>query len=963
MYSYDHCFTFGDFHLFPTQQRLLRGEIPIALGSRAMEILVVLIEQAGQIVDKETLTRRAWPTTFVEESNLRAQIAALRRALGDGKSPLLIANVPGRGYRFTGPVVQNPAGASATVSRGRQQLPSADRRHNLPSPLARMIGRRRELATISGMLKEHRFVTIAGPGGIGKTTIAIAAAYEMLSDYRDGIFFVEIDSLLDARLLPGAIASVVGLTQHSEASESLLVEHLCSKHALIVLDNCERVIEATAMLAERLLKHAPSIHLLTTSREALRASGEQVFRLEPLQVPPISSALTGAEAMSYSAVQLFVERVASVHRDFVLCDEDAPLVAEICRRLDGIALAIELGAGRVDAFGIHGLATLLDDRFRLLTLDRRTALPRHQTLSATLDWSYSSLPHAHQVMLRRLGVFARTFTAEAACVVAGDIATTEGQLLNLLADLVAKSLVVADVNGSIAYYRLLHTTRAFALSRLHESGDAESCALRHARLYLDRLRDHATESPQCFPPGSHAARNPCEHEIDNVRAALEWAWATDGQLELALELTAASIPLWLSLSLFDEYAFRVKQALDALSAQQQSDTAISPRTALRLWSAHATSLTHRVGGGDDMTEAWRNVLLLSEALDEKEQRFTALWGIWASQRNTSQYASALTVAQQLLETAESINDPFHVAVGERVVGTSLFYLGQLDRAHRHIEKAISRFMFCESQPLPGPLQFDQLIASRSFQAQILLLRGLPDHALAVATHNVEQALDSRNITSIAYALCQGACPVSLYAGDVSTAKYFVDMFLSRSATSELQAWHELARCFEGILSIRTSGSCLGLPILHRAISAILPGGRGPLYTMARIAFCDALLDSDDTHRLSIEIDDMLERAQQCNEIWCMPELLRIKGATYFGDSQDKDVSAGEEYLVRSHQFAKDCGARLWEIRSATVLAKHWSTCGRGADARSLLVDALGSIPTTTDAPDLVAARIALDGLE
>ncbi|MBV8764814.1 MAG: helix-turn-helix transcriptional regulator, partial [Hyphomicrobiales bacterium] len=414
--SSECAFSFGRFRLLPGEQILLEDEKPVRLGSRALDILTMLVEHAGELVSRDELTARVWPDTFVEESSLRVHIAGLRRALGDGHAGnRYVANIPGRGYRFVAPVaVSEEAGPAAPKS------PAAAPTHNLPASLTRMVGRDAVTNALSAELPRRRFITIVGPGGIGKTTVALAVANRRIAAYRDGVRYVDLASLTDPLLMSSMLASVFGLATGSEDRTPELSAFLGNKKLLVVLDSCERVVESAAALAVHLLKSAPGLNILATCREPLYAEGECVRRLMPLKVPPTSRKLTATEALAFPAVQLFAERAIERLDTFELTDADAPIVAEICRKLDGIALAIELAAGRVDAFGLRELARLLNDRFRLLMRGRRTALRRHQTLSAALDWSYEFLEECERIILRRLAVFDSYFTLESAIAIAGD---------------------------------------------------------------------------------------------------------------------------------------------------------------------------------------------------------------------------------------------------------------------------------------------------------------------------------------------------------------------------------------------------------------------------------------------------------------------------------------------------------------------------------------------------------------
>jgi predicted ATPase/DNA-binding winged helix-turn-helix (wHTH) protein len=466
----DRAIEFGSFRLYPTRRLLLEGENPVRLGSRGFDILIALVEHAGELVSKDELMARVWPNTFVEECNLKVQVAGLRRALGDRRdSNRYLATIPGRGYRFVAPVTR--AGVRSTP---------VERARHLPTPVGRMIDRADAVAALMAKLSRHRLVTIVGPGGIGKTTVALAVARGLIGASKAGVGFVDLASVRDPVLVPGALADAFGLEICSEHPIAGLIDALRDNRMLLVLDNCEHVIEAAAVLAAELLNGAPGLRILATSREPLRAEAEHVHRLPPLESPPASAGLTAAAALGFPAVQLFVERAAAAFGDFELDDANAPVVADICRKLDGIPLAIELAADRIDAFGLRGLAAHLDDPLHLLTGGRRSALPRHASLRAALDWGHDLLPLRERTVLRCLAVFAGSFTLEAAGAVVASAEITAADVVECIANLVAKSLIAAEVGGAVPCYRLLETTRAYALEKLADSGDLEELERRRA---------------------------------------------------------------------------------------------------------------------------------------------------------------------------------------------------------------------------------------------------------------------------------------------------------------------------------------------------------------------------------------------------------------------------------------------------------------------------------------------------
>src|SRR6266699_3591040 len=541
----ENAVAFGPFRLLSAQRLLLEGDKPVRLGSRAFDLLAALVERAGEVVRKEELIARAWPQTFVEDANLKMQVSALRRALGDGQGGhRYVVTVPGRGYNFVAPVLhEEPARAAVPPAVAAVSV------HNLPLAMTRMIGREEAVATLVSRLSRERLLTIVGPGGIGKTTVALAVAERMIADHEHGVWLVDLSPLSDPRLVPSAVATVLGLEVRTENPLPGLIAALRDRRMLLLLDNCEHVIDAAASLAAAVLTGVPRVNILATSREPLGIAGEHEHRLGPLGSPPSSSGLTAAEAAAFPAVQLFVERVTATVEDFALTDANARPIVEICQRLDGLPLAIEFAAPRVEVLGVEGLAAGLKHSLPLLTSGRRTSMPRHRTMRALVDWSYGLLNEDEQRFFRTLGIFAGGFTVEAAAAVACDAADTPFEAIDRLADLVAKSLVVADVSGTKPRFRLLDTTRAYAIEQLDASGERERRARRHAeycRDLFERGEDEAAARPAREWLADYA------RDIDNLRAALDWAFSPGGDGSIGVTLTAAAVPLWMQLSMVEE---------------------------------------------------------------------------------------------------------------------------------------------------------------------------------------------------------------------------------------------------------------------------------------------------------------------------------------------------------------------------------------------------------------------------
>src|ERR1700720_3074154 len=473
---------FGPFELSIGERVLRRQSVALPLGSRALDILIYLAERPGEVIAKRELIDHVWSDVTVEEGSLRVHVAAIRKALGDGQfGNRYIANIKGRGYSFVGTVVPL-AGGPENRNAG------FPRQGRLPVRPITMIGRETVVSEVSDKLRKERFITLLGPGGIGKTTIALAVGRAAAEEFGGEVYLVGLECLTDPRHVAGAVATSLGVALKSKDPCRELVNLVRSRKLLIILDSCEHVIEAVASLAEQLYRQTEEIHVLTTSRESLNVEGEHCYRVPPLDCPPDGLEQTANAVLRYPSVQLFVRRVAARAGSVVLTDEEAPFVAEICRKLDGIPLAIELAAGQVAALGIKNTVARLVSRPELLRLSHRTAVPRHRTLKATLDWSYDLLSDVERIVFRRIAPFAGHFTIEGARYVAGELGVGTGEVCDAIAGLVEKSLITTRIDETQALYRLLDTTRAYALEKLEEHGEFGPISLRHAEYVAQHVK-------------------------------------------------------------------------------------------------------------------------------------------------------------------------------------------------------------------------------------------------------------------------------------------------------------------------------------------------------------------------------------------------------------------------------------------------------------------------------------------
>ena len=934
----DRVIRFGPFCLRPAQQLLLDSDSPVRIGARALDLLIALVERAGELVTKDDLTARVWPGLSVDEGNLRTQIALLRRALRDGEAGArYLISVPGRGYRFVAPV-----STSETQEPGKQPTSPVK---SAPGRLTRLIGRADAVNDIAGRLSRRRFVTVTGPGGIGKTSVALAVAEQVATSYDDGVCVVDCAPLLDTQLVAGKLASTLGLTIAAPDPTEGLVAFLRSRRMLILFDSCERVVEAAAVLAESVLRGATGVDILATSREPLRAEGEGVYRLPPLEIPPASGELTASDVLSYPAVQLFVERAASSIDRFELRDADAPVAVDICRKLDGMPLAIELAAGRVDVFGMRGVAARLDDRVRLLTHGRRTALLRHRTLAATLDWSYDALSGPEQTVLRRLAIFASDFTLDAAQAVATDAAGALTDIADVITGLVSKSLLNADLGTETGLYRLLDTTREYTRNKLVDNEEFDLTARRHAD-YIRLLLEGWTAGAQLVGAA----------HIDDIRVALDWAFSSSGDVEIGVALTAASLPLWTRLSLNEECRRGVERAL----LEGRKSNIRNDHREMQLLAALGAALIYTLGPGPEVDAAWADALKIAEKLDDADYQIRILWGMWSSHFNSGQFRTALTIGERFHDAAVNSGDGVAELVGERLLGVSRFYLGDHINARRHIESMLQRYVRPRDQSHIVRFQFDQRVVARTVLSRLLWAQGFPDQAMEEVEGAVEEATTISHAMSLALTLAQAACPVALLCGDFDAAERFIALLIRHSAEHALDIWHTWGRCFVATLLIERGRTEGGLAALRKALDGLPQGAFYMRYTGFQGTLAEALGKVGAVSAGLSTIDEALARSDRDGERLYVAECLRIKGELLRLRNHPKSTREAEEHFERSLDWSRRQQTLSWELRSSVSLARLRQEQGRIDEARDTLALVCSRFEEGFQTTDMRAARTLLE---
>jgi predicted ATPase/DNA-binding winged helix-turn-helix (wHTH) protein len=928
--------TFGPFRFLPAQRMLLEGDKPLPLGSRALDILNLLLERPGEIVRKDEIIARVWPNIFVDETVVRTHIGALRKVLGDAKrANRYVSNVPGRGYVFVAPV--------ASEEQIRPSAVPADKRaaiHNLPPPLARMVGRDDVVSELAGLLPRRRFMTIVGPGGIGKTTVALAVAQKLIGSYPDGICFVDLASVISPELVTSTVATALRVRLLSQQPVTELIASLREWRMLLVIDNCEHLLDAVAPLAEQIVARTSGVDLLATSRERLRVEGEWVQQLTSLEVPPQEQRLSAADALAFSAVALFVDRARANLNTFEMSDADAPIVADICRHLDGIPLAIELAAAHVDAFGIHGLAERLIDRLTILTKGRRTALPRHQTLRATFDWSYHLLAPVEQSALCRLAVFSGRFPLEAAIAVGESPEISKSDVFDTLINLVAKSLVTADVSGEVAYYRLLELTRAYAGEKLAQTNQAAPLARRHAAYCCAVLENAESDWEKLAQPQWLATY---AGWIGDVRAALDWSFAPGGDTALGIALTVASTPLWFALSLVNEFQERGERALAAIGGTSLADTEIEMKLNVSLGAATFSTR----GPAPGMSERYARALELAERLGAPRYQLRALWGLAGERYVQGDYHAALAYTEQFSRLAELSGDPSTALVRDRMMALGLHLVGRQAEARPYAERALDHPAAAIRTAHKSFHEYDNRVAARSHLARILWLQGYQDRAAALVKEGVAHGLSLNYPPGLCYVLVYAACPIAFWTGDMSAARHYVDLLLEQSKNLSYGYWQSWRQCFQQALDLGADGS----DGFEDRLLALRAAASGALY-----------VDMLSTLREELAGPQAMARIENGRETWCTAEVLRAVACGKLRQDGPDAAGAAESILLSSLNIAHRQGALSWELRSAMSLARLRRDQHRRAEARDLLAPVYGRFSEGFATADVVAARHLLDDL-
>jgi predicted ATPase/DNA-binding winged helix-turn-helix (wHTH) protein len=935
--------SFGPYFLCANARRLERDGSAVQLGDRAFDILCVLVEHAGEIVTNRELMVTVWGKVVVGAGSLRFHINALRKVLEqDGTQTQYIKNVTRRGYTFIAPVHQatlEPPGGTGTRKSelGRPSRRSTD-----------IIGRAAEIKDIAGLLSQSRFVTLVGSGGVGKTTVALELAFTLHKQF-DQVCFVDLDTIKEPSWVARAVAAAAGLVVSKASPVSSLIAYFRDKRVLLILDSCERVLEASAMLSEQILDGCPTVAVLATSQEALRADGERTYLLGPLRAPADATLLSTEAALSYSAIELFIARARAALPQFQLTAENGTDIAAICRSVDGIPLGIELAAGRVGTLALPTIAKLLNTQFALSWPGRRTAAERHRTLGGAMAWAIDLLNDGERVVLRRLAVFSAPFTLEAAQCVASGGDIPPASVATALWNLVARSLVSSSCVDGSTHFWLLGVTRAFVNRMLEEAGESTWAAQRHATFFCEFLESAYAGSTEILRGAAWHSHTAC---LGNVRSALDWALQEKSGANLLPRLAGAAGPFFLDLSLLSDCIHWAQLGLDALDPSQRGSS-----YELELQASLGLSLFYGRGGLVQTHSCLNRALQLAEEHRDSYNQMRLLGALNILHDRCGDLQESLRLAERAQVVATSLDDPACLAMASWLLGTSAHLLGDHATARRVCERAWSRLpLSC----LVKRVRFgfdDHRVRSLCALVRSLWLLGKADEARSAASRVVQEAEKFGHSIPLAIALT-GVAPVWVWTGEWEVAQAYVSRLTEHTAQHSMNIHAAVARGLQGQLAVERGDHTAGLEALLE-VSYVLQASR---FETLRAYFAEPLARTLAAVGRRDEAIAAIDLALKSNEAgrssFMLPELLRAKGDLLAEHFPDRSVDT-EALLRLSFEEARRQGALAWQLRAAMSLARPHFSQERAHETHLLLRDTYIQFAEGFGTRDLILARQAL----
>ncbi|WP_445682537.1 ATP-binding protein [Radicibacter daui] len=941
-------FAFGPFCLSPGERLLTRDGRPVALGGRSFDLLVALVEQAGKVLSKRELLERVWPDVVVEDGSLRFHMVALRRSLGDGiDGSRYIATQVGVGYAFVFPVQPVAAAGSQAMPAPAPIRPQAAvlAAPPLPTRMAHVLGRDGDIDFLVGRLGEKQLFTIVGAAGVGKTTLAVEIGYRMLDVFSGKVCFIDLGALEEASLVASAVANALRIPVLGEDPATVLLGHIRRERLLLIFDNCEHLIGEVATIAERIAQAAPEVRILATSREPLRVIGEQVHWLGSLDYPEETAGMRLGLLMSYPAIQLFIERAVAADSALQIDLEAARQIAEVCRRLDGMALPIELAAVRVATHGLETTARLIGEAFSLGWTGRRTAVARQRTLQAALDWSYDLLTAEERLCFERLSVFIGPFTLEAALAVSagGDIAPPAAAVA--LDGLIAKSLIAVDRAAGPHPYRLLEMNRAYAREKLRQRGveDHALAARRHAAFYLALLEEGLSLDKSLSEGAARIAG-----QIGNIRSALSESFGPAGDTTVGIRLAAASAPVFMNMSLLLECRSWSARALAALDGDR-AGTAVE----FELQAALGLSLMFTRGNSEAVDIALRRALEIASALEDPWAQIRVLARLHILHERIGDYAEAHRWALMALAVAEAMNDDEALAIASSLCGISYHLGGDQPRARFYLEQTL-RLAQPSERWRTVHYGFDHRNRAIIALARTSWLMGFAGRAERLAVQAVEEAAVLGHPVTLCIALVW-ALPIYIAIGDFTQAAVTLDRFAEIAEVNGFAPYIAAVRGLRGNQLVRQGRPAEALGELQESLSRLRAARYELLTASFTISLSLGLCAVGRIEEALEQITSLTVRSLESGELIYLPELLRLKAGILlnFGAHNQKQAEA---LLREAITASRQQGTPAWEIRAVADLAALLTSQGRSGESAGVVAEMYSRPGQDGETPDILSPQ-------
>lgn len=879
-------FQFGEFRFLPEAQALLYKGRPISLGGRGFDILTLLVARAGEVVSKADLFAHVWPNYIVHDHNLKVNVGNLRRALAElDPSMEYIATIAGRGYKFVAALESDrPAPAQQMVSGAS---------HISPPRVRQLLGRDDAIRQISQTLDQQGYVTIVGPGGAGKTSLAITVA-EQSCEANEAIAFADLSTLSDPRFVVPAIASALGVSLGLDDPIAGVIDVLRRNRLILIIDNCEHVIAMAATVVERISSEVPAARIITTSREPLRTRHEQIHFLSGLACPDEATVLSASEALQFPAIQLFMSK-AQGSADAEPTDDYVRSVVSICTRLGGLALAIELAAGTASVLSGAALDDLFKNGFHAMNRGERDAPLRHQSLEATLDWSYRLLPDREAVLLALLSVFSGRFNADDAEAMypAGALDPMTGR--DALSQLVAKSLVSSEYDGGTVHYRLAESTGTYAARRLLGSLQREKARRQFAVRTKVKLQIVEREwSSQT----SREWLGKYRRQIDDVRAAIAWAFDPAGDAALGVELVVAALPLWQELSAFRE----MLEAIELASSNSAALATLAPLGRAKLSTARAWAMTLARQMHPQTHEAWRESIVHAGQSRDAELQIRSACGQAVFLAYSGRPRTALRSMHEF--AAARGLDWTNAPDGERLLAHIQIYAGEFSSASAHLNTLMNEWGHLEEGHGLSRFQVDLPSGIRLSQAFLSWLQGDTDRAADLARHAIDRAVSLDHMISLGNAISLAGLPIAFVGGNLEAASQLQRQLADVSRRESVGIYEGTATFFAGAIQA-ARGDTTGLKVMQDSITELLRGRWSTRVPFYRSLLAEAYIAAGEIQLAEDSLRAVLAEPGIREERWWHPDLWRVAGTIA---AKRRQPDRATRYFQRALDYARTIGA-------------------------------------------------------